>query len=101
MDSILPTQVRRSGFMPALSFRDRKRKSPRARIGRPCVRESADAVETPLNKVKKSKNALKLFSIRLRSMGKPSPPSTRLLPDWIEEAGRKLRNRAAKASKSG
>lgn len=31
---------------------------PRVRSGRPCVRARLDAVETPLNKMKKSRNAL-------------------------------------------
>ena len=35
----------------------RNRKMPRVRSGRPCVRSRFDAVETPLNSTKKSRNA--------------------------------------------
>lgn len=46
----------------------RNKNNPRVRIGRPCVRASADAVETPLNNVKKSKKALKLLSSLLMNI---------------------------------
>lgn len=49
-----------------LVYLGRIRKMPRVRSFRPCVRARFDAVEMPLNKIKKSRNARKKpFSILL------------------------------------
>jgi hypothetical protein len=48
------------------SFLDRKRNNPRVRSGLPCVRSRFEAVETPLNRTKKSRNARKKLFLSLR-----------------------------------
>src|ERR1039458_4453709 len=56
--SILAIQLRGVALDRGASLARRKRKMPRVRSGRPCVRARLDAVETPLNRTKKSRNAL-------------------------------------------
>jgi hypothetical protein len=51
----------------------RKRNGPILRGGRPCVRARFDAVEIPLNRIKKSRNALKKFLFAPSAIENASP----------------------------
>jgi len=60
------TESERPGRRDQTRWRRRKRNIPRVFRGRPCVRSRFDAVEIPLKRTKKSKNALqKLLLVSL------------------------------------
>jgi hypothetical protein len=67
-----PKSIKLPALLFYLPLPERKRNKPRVSSGLPCVRARFEAVETPLNRMKKSKKARqKPFLLPVTILGKP------------------------------
>jgi hypothetical protein len=70
-----------------LFLRERKRNIPRVSNGRPWVRARFDAVEIPLNRMKKSRNARKNPLLLPVAIGKIPADQVAILPFYLKPEG--------------